>query len=127
MGRWSHYDAEENIVYTDITGVENSIHSVDVVIDEAIDLVKDLPEKPYLIVCWKDVTMDPDVAEYYGKRTAHLIQTYLKGIARYSATDISTRIHLRTETIKHQTQGSRSHIYDSKEEALEAVRRGDIG
>jgi hypothetical protein len=127
MGKWSNYDVEENIVYTDITGVENSMQSVDNVIDEVIGLVRDLPEKPYLIVCWRDVSMDPDVADYYGKRTADLIRNYLKGVARYAATDIATRIHLRTETIKHHTQGSRSHIYNTKEEALEAIRNGEIG
>jgi hypothetical protein len=127
MGKWSYYDSTENIVYTDISGIENSLNSVNSVIDEVINLVKDLAEKPYLIVCWKDVQMAPEVAEHYGKRTAHLIQNYLKGVARYSANDITTRIHLRTETIKHHTQGSRSHIYDTKEEALEAIRRGEIG
>lgn len=126
MGQYSRYDAKENVIFTDLSGLVSGPEVVDSVIDEVIAIAGSLREKVFVVVSWQDAKMEPSLAEHYGQRVQELLN-YVRGIVRYAATDIHTRIAIRTQTVKHNFQSSRSHIYSSKEEALSAIRNGEIG
>lgn len=126
MGKYSYYDEKEDVIFTDITGIASVRSSVDTVIDEVIAIARSLPKRVFIVVCWQDVKMDAVTAQYYGERVADLLKNYVRGIVRYGANDVQTRINIRTETVRHHTQGSRSYLYPTKEEALAALRRGEV-
>ncbi len=124
MGKYSYYDDKEKVIFTDISGLTQTKEITDEVIEEVIEIARSLPEKVFLVVNWKDAHLnDPD---YYGKRVAELIPL-IRGVVRYAATDIHTRIAIRTQTVKHHFQASRSFIFTSKEEAMAAIRSGELG
>ena len=122
MGKYATYDSTEKVISTDLTGLIGTPQIVDEVMDEIIAVAKTLPEKVFMIVCWKDVKMDPVTSEHYGQRLPDLLN-YLRGIIRYDATEITTRLAIRAKNIKYQTQNAKTHIYTSKEEALAVVRQ----
>lgn len=122
MGKYATYDPTEKVISTDLTGLIGTPQIVDEVMDEIIAVAKTLPEKVFMIVCWKDVKMDPVTSEHYGQRLPDLLN-YLRGIIRYDATEITTRLAIRAKNIKYQTQNAKTHIYTSKEEALAVVRQ----
>src|SRR6478672_2709794 len=99
MGKYSNYDPKEGIVFTDLSGLKASPEITDEVIDELLALVRPLPTKPWVAVCWKDVQMDQANAEYYGVRVKELIP-FLRGIVRYEANEIHTRLFIRSQTVK---------------------------
>ncbi len=123
MGKYSHYDETENVIFCDPTEIPPTEQAVDEVFDEVIEIAKGLlPRKVFLVVCYKDVKMNTSLSEYYGQKVAQVHQ-YLRGAVRYAADDVVTRIALRSITVKYNLQKSQAHIYASKEEALEAVRK----
>jgi hypothetical protein len=119
--RYATYDRQNDVVWVDATGVAATSKAViDDIFDELDATAKSLPGR-YFIACWKNVKIaDAEVASHYGKRSAELL-SLCKGIVRYAATDPLTRSYIRTETIKHRAEGSRSNLYESREEALAAV------
>jgi hypothetical protein len=119
--RYATYDRQNDVVWVDATGVDASSKAViDDIFDELDAAAKAYPGR-YFIACWRNVKLaDSEVASYYGKRSAELLAR-CKGIIRYAATDPLTRSYIRTETIKHRAEGSRSNLYESREEALAAV------
>lgn len=123
MGKYCYYDEVEKVIFVDLTGlsVETS-QIVDEVVDEGIGLAKTLPKKVFQVVCWKNVTMSPIATERYGERLPELMK-YLSGIVRYDATEVTTRIAIRSMTVTNNIQKAKAHIYSSKEEALAVVRR----
>lgn len=122
------YDRKNDVIWVDVTGVTATTkRDIDAVFDPIVTTARAYPGR-YVIACWKDVKIaDTEVADYYGKRSADLLPL-CRGIIRYAATDPLTRAHIRTEAIKHRTEGSRANLYESREEALAAVleliRRG---
>lgn len=125
MGKYSNYDEKEGVILTDLTGLTSSRQTVDEVIDEVIQIADSLPQKTYLVACWKNLQLDKDTADYYGQRLIELLQ-HVRGIVRYEATDVITRIAIRAETVKHNLQGAKANIFANKEEALEAIRKGRV-
>lgn len=120
---YSRYDAGLDVILTDVTGVEARDRGViDAIFDELIALARAQPRKRWVIACWKDVKFeDPAVATYYGERTAELLE-HVVGVVRYAANDPVTRAVVRSETLKHRAQGTRSNLFATFEEALAAVR-----
>ena len=123
MGRYSRYNAELDIIETDVTGVHaTGFDVIDDIFDELEQLAQAHP-RCYVLACWKDVTIDNDeVAAYYGKRTTQALK-HVRGIVRYAANDPLTKVHVRSEASKHRAEGMRSNLYESRREALAALRR----
>lgn len=123
MGKYSHYDATENVILTDVTGIAAATRAViDDIFDELNAIARSLREPVYVVACWKQVTFrDPAVAEYYGQRTGDLLK-YVRGVVRYGADDPITRSYIRAQAMKHRAEGTRSNLFDSRAEALAAVR-----
>lgn len=120
MSKFSHFDIKEGVIFTDLTGLVGTPEIVDGVMDEVIALAKTLPRKVYMVVCWKDVKMDPATSEQYGKRLPELLEN-VRGVVRYDATEVTTRLAIRAKNVRYNIQNAKTHIYSSKEEALAAV------
>jgi hypothetical protein len=122
MGKYSRYDAANDVIVTDVTGVRATDNSViDEIFDELETIASERPRK-WVVACWRDVKLDdPAVANYYGERTKKLLE-HVAGVMRYAASDPSTRATVRGQTLEHRAAGTRSNLYETFEEALAAVR-----
>ena len=121
MGKYTYYDPEENVIFCDPTGLSASKENIDLISDEVEEVARSiLPRKVFMVVCYKEIKMTPELVAYYGERMA-ATQKHLRGVVRYAMEDIVTRIALRSETVKYGLQKGQAHIYSSKEEALAAV------
>jgi hypothetical protein len=120
-GKYHSYDRANDVVWVDVTGVDaTSTDVIDDIFDELLEAARSYPDR-YFIACWRNVKLaDAEVADYYGKRSAELLGA-CAGILRYAATEPLTRSYIRTETIKHRAEGSRSNLFESREDALAAA------
>lgn len=121
MSKYSHYDPKEDVIFTDLTGLIGTPQIVDEAMDEIFALARSLPRKVFMVVCWKDVKMDPATSDRYGERLPELLQ-HVRGVVRYDATEVATRLAIRAKNVKYHIQNAKTHIYPSKDEALAAVR-----
>jgi hypothetical protein len=117
-----HYEAEDDVIFVDATGIKAyTLETVDAIFDQLEDMARKYPSR-YAIICWKDVEIgSPTVAAHYGERAARW-NAMLAGVVRYAAEDPLLRSYIRTEALKHQKSGMRSNLYETKEDALEAIR-----
>jgi hypothetical protein len=125
MGKYSYYDATLDVVFVDLSGLNPNRDMWDEIMSDIHASLDTLCHQVYIVSCWREVQMDLTSAQYYGECAKELLKR-VKGIARHSATEPLTRINLISEAIKHEMQGSRSHIYNDKAEALKAIRAGKI-
>lgn len=90
--------------------------------EQYIETASQLPHKVYAISCWKDAKIPSDVGDFYAETLVEILK-HVRGIVRYEATDFLTNVTIRTQTVRHRLQHSKSNIYPSKEAAIEAVRK----
>jgi hypothetical protein len=123
MGKYSRYDAANDVIVTDVTGVHATHNGIiDEIFDELVALATERPRKPWVVACWQGVKLDePAVVAHYGERTKNLLQ-HVAGVMRYAASDPLTRASVRAQTLEHRAEGTRSNLYETFEEALAAVR-----
>lgn len=118
---FSRYDADLDVIETDVTGVEaTSIEVIDAIFDELETLASAHPGR-YVLACWRDTTIaTQSVADHFGVRTTRLL-TVVRAVVRYGASDTLTRAMVRSQAIKHLSQGMRSNLYDTRDEAIAAI------
>jgi hypothetical protein len=121
MGKYSYYDASEEVVFVNLSGLKPTRDLWDEIMSDIHATLDGVEQKVYLVSCWREVQMDLSSAQYYGECVKELLKR-VRGIVRYEATEPLTRIYLISEAIKHEMQGSRSHIYNTKSEALKAIQ-----
>lgn len=123
MDRYSRYNPELDVIETDVTGVRaTSVEVIDAIFDELEAVARENPRR-WVLACWKDAKIqDSRVASHYGERTTRVL-ALVNGIVRYAATDSLTKVHVRAEAVKHRNDGMRSNLYDSREEALDAIQK----
>jgi len=127
MARWARYNSRDDVIDVTVVDVAASAAIIDEIFDEITAIAKRLlPRKTHVLVCLRNTTIGTEVAAHYGERMAGL-QSLVRGTARYDATESLTRVHVRAEVVKRGLQGSKAHLYPSREEALAAIRRGDVG
>src|SRR5689334_15098585 len=101
MAKYTYYDQKENVIFCDPTQLPPSRENIDLISDEVEEIARSiLPRKAFMLVCYKEIKIDPQLAEYYGQRMART-QNLLRGVVRYGIEDVVTRIVLRSETVKH--------------------------
>ena len=122
MPQYVSYDKADNVLFVDFTNMTITSDIFEQGINEVITLAKQLPEKVYLLVCLQNAKITHDVQEDWGKYTQETLPHVL-GIVRYAANDVMTNIAIRTGTVRYHTQGNNSHIYPSRQAALEAIRQ----
>jgi hypothetical protein len=128
MGKYSQFDPGENVIFTDATNAAHASRAtIDEIFDELIAIARARPEPVYVVACWKNAGFaDRAVAEYYGQRTAELLK-HVRGVVRYGADDPITRSFIRTESMKHRDEGVRSNLFETRADALAAVRAMTAG
>jgi hypothetical protein len=126
MGIYSDYDPKEKVIFSHGAESEGASQNTVDYFDEVIDIAKSLPQKVYLVVCWKGTKLTPEAIQHYNSRLPELLK-YIRGIVRYEADDPVARIVIRSGTVVNNYQKAAAHIYKTKEEALAAVRRLEQG
>src|SRR5690348_11509587 len=118
----AYYDPKENIIFADLTGLTLTEAVLTDMTNQVIQVAKTLPEKVFLVSCWKDVKLEQDFAKYFSELAKDLLH-HVRGLIRYEVTEPLTRANVRTQTIRGHLQNTQSHIYANREEALIAVRK----
>jgi len=118
---WSRYDAELDVIETDVSFVEAaSTETIDAIFDE-LEAIAAMHPHRYVLACWRETKiMDQIVAAHYGIRTTRLL-AWVNAVVRYAANDPLTRAMVRTQAIKHVAAGMRSNLYETRAEALSTI------
>lgn len=117
-----HYNATEDIIDTDVSGLVLTPDVVDSFAAQLIAAAEKLDHKTYGLVNWENTKIPPEHVDYYGAASAKAAGYYL-AIVRYGIGDILANTAVRSQVVRRGVQGSRSYIYATREEALEAIRK----
>lgn len=123
MEQGCYYDKQENVIFLELAYYD--AHPSENPLNDIILLSNTLPQKAYLVVNGTGVKHNPEGLEAFAKALAVLL-SYVKRVVRYGFNDTHTRIKLRTEVIKQDFQNSKPNIFDTREQALAAIREGSI-
>lgn len=115
-----NYDQSEQVIFLDYTDVTMSKAVLEQVLAEVTRITSGLPEKPFIISCLQNAKIDPNESEEYGKLTVQLFDL-VQGVIRYGVNDMFTNVTIRSTTVRNRLQHIQSHIYGTREEALQAV------
>lgn len=119
------YDPIDGVIDLDLSGLRATARDVDAIGDALIAMAAGLPHPPYVVACWRGTVLDAEAARRYPVRLVE-VTGYVRAIVRYEAIDSFTRVLIRTETIKRRLQNSRAFIFDSRQDAMRAIRAGTI-
>jgi hypothetical protein len=119
------YNAVDGVIDLDLSGLRATAQDVDAIADAIIAMASGLPKPPYVVACWYGTILDADAARRYAERLTDVAR-HVRAIVRYQAVDSMIRVLIRTETIKRRLQNSRAFIFDSRQDALRAIRAGTI-
>ncbi|MEI6046314.1 MAG: hypothetical protein WCS37_18345 [Chloroflexota bacterium] len=122
-----YYDQNEEVIVADFTNLTITRDIIDRAVADARELAWRLPRKVWAFACYRNSKMDQELVSsgYYDRKLAEF-QDCVHGIIRYGSEESSLMLGLRTPTVAYHLQGSRSNFFATKEEALTALRRGEI-
>jgi propionate CoA-transferase len=115
------YDPEENLFFVNFEG-----HSIKTRTDirdakETVEkILAPLDKKVYTIVNYDNFTILPDLVDEYTEMVKYLVNKYYSGVTRYTT---STFLRMKLGDAL-QRRGVKPHIYESSEEAQEALKKG---
>jgi propionate CoA-transferase len=115
------YDPSENLFFVNFEG-----HSIKTKQDighvrEAVEkILAPLGRKVYTIVNYDNFTILPDLVEEYTETVKYLVNKYYTGVTRYTT---STFLRMKLGDAL-QKRGVKPHIYESSQEAREALKKG---
>jgi propionate CoA-transferase len=115
------YDPVENVFFVNFEG-----HSIKTRKDiqeakEAVEkILIPLEKKVHTIVNYDNFTILPDLVEEYTEMVKYLVNKYYTGVTRYTT---STFLRMKLGDAL-QKRGVKPHIYESSEEAREALKKG---
>ena len=113
------YDPDLNIVFTEDHREIKTKEDVDQFFEEHIKFFEKLGKKVYMISNIDGLLVHATIAEYYGEIARLTVGQYLLGFARYGTNEWA-RMTVRTTSLKVRMI---ANIYDSREEAIQAVQR----
>ena len=122
MSEWVIYDKENNVLFADYTNKTLTIPIIEQVVAEIKDLSQQISQRVYLLSCFQNTKLTPDLQEAWGKYVQQILES-TKGIIRYSANELLTNVTIRSSTVIYHTQGNNSYLYPTKESALQAIRQ----
>ncbi len=117
MGVDFHYDSHENVLHITVNHRFKTRQDVDYVIGQIKNKAKAVG-RPYFLTDLTNLEVDSEVVDYLGEQVKKLADDYALGIYRYS-TSPYIRVVFRSQGI---TKGFKSNIFNSKEDALRALR-----
>jgi len=113
------YDQSKNTLFVEDDYVINSEDEVDAFLKLYADKFKEIGRKAYIIACIDGLRINSKVHEYYGRQVKKLLDGSILGFARYGR-DPMARMTVRTSYRKVNYD---INIYDTKDQAIEAVER----
>lgn len=119
MGKYCYYDEQEKVIFLDASNLTLTPALVSEINADLLELARSLqPYKPYVISCWHNTKMSATAKERHEKEMGEMLK-YVKGFVRYDMTDFMTKIGIQSESVNY---GKSSNIFNSREEALQAIR-----
>lgn len=123
MSSYAQWDAVERVIFVDLSGAELGARDVDQVCEDILrEARRRAPERPFVLVDWTGGRFLPDGAKRFDERVAGLYEG-VRAIVRYGVDDILTRVGLRTDTLKLRLQDLKTHLYETRADALSAIRQ----
>lgn len=122
MGKKVYYDKEADVIVADFSGLTVNNEILEEIVTDTVAIAKTLNHKVFAVSCWHETKMGPEMAERFGQNCVELLK-HLRGLVRYGVADPVTNITIRSTTLMTHLQGNNSYIYQTKEEALAAVRQ----
>ena len=113
------YDETHNILFVEDDYVINSEDEVDAFLKLYADKFKVIGRKVRLVACIDGLKINHKVQDYYGEQVKKLLEGTIICFARYGR-DPMSRMTVRTASRKVNFD---INIYDTKEQAIEAVER----
>ncbi|OGF01621.1 MAG: hypothetical protein A2024_05560 [Candidatus Edwardsbacteria bacterium GWF2_54_11] len=113
------YDESKNILFVEDDYVINSEDEVDAFLKLYADKFKVIGRKVRLVACIDGLKINHKVQDYYGEQVKKLLEGTIICFARYGR-DPMSRMTVRTASRKVNFD---INIYDTKEQAIEAVER----
>lgn len=113
------YDPERNIVFTEDKWEIKTKEDVDAFFAEYQKFFEKLGKKVYMVSNINGLLVHAPIAEYYGETSRATVGQYLLGFARWGTNDWA-RMTVRTTSLKASMT---PNIYDTREEAIEAIEK----
>lgn len=117
------YDPERNILFTEDDFSISNEQEADEFIRINLEKLESIGRKVYLISKIDGLHVGAGASEYYGRRAREVFQRFVLGFARYGE-DPAARMTVRTSSKKAHLE---SHIYNTREEAIQAVEQMKAG
>jgi propionate CoA-transferase len=113
------YDPKENLFFVNFEGFSVYTHQTIHDIKETVEqILSPLGKKVYTIVNYDNFSILPDIVDEYSEMVKSLVDRYYTGVTRYT-TSAFLRMKLGDALKKREVA---SHIYESRQEAQEALR-----
>jgi propionate CoA-transferase len=114
------YDPAENLFFVNFEGYAIQSSQDVKAVKEAVErIVKPLGKRVYTIVNYDNFTIMPDIVDEYTDMVKHLVDHYYSGVTRYT-TSTFLRMKLGDALQKRDVA---PHIYESSQEAQQALRK----
>jgi len=114
------YDPLENLFFVNFEGHSIKTGQAIQEVKEAVEkILVPLGKKVYTIVNYDNFTILPDLVEEYTEMVKYLVNQYYSGVTRYTT---STFLRMKLGDAL-QKRGVKPHIYESSEEAREALKK----
>ena len=115
------YDPSENLFFVNFEGHSIKTRQDIQEVKKAVEkILAPLGKKVYTIVNYDNFTILPDLVEQYTETVKYLVNKYYTGVTRYTT---STFLRMKLGEAL-QKRGVKPHIYESSQEAREALKKG---
>jgi len=115
------YDPSENLFFVNFEGHSIKTRQDIQEVKKAVEkILAPLGNKVYTIVNYDNFTILPDLVEEYTETVKYLVNKYYTGVTRYTT---STFLRMKLGDAL-QKRGVKPHIYESSQEAREALKKG---
>lgn len=122
-GHTFEYDAERNILFAEDIGDIGTREDVDDFFGAYLRFFEKLGKKVYLVANIDNLLVHAAIADYYGDTALKTAEEHVLGLARWGSND-RARMTVRTTSLK---AGMTPNIYETRDEAIEAIRKMQQG
>jgi hypothetical protein len=116
------YDSAEQVIFVDFTDSFLTSLVLEQVFADIIAVSQSLPNKVYLLACFQNAKLDAAAATVFSDLSV-VIFSHVLGMVRYAVGDLMANVTIRSTTVKQHLQGTQSHIYKNRAEALAAIHQ----
>lgn len=115
-----HYNVADDLVELDLSNLTLTTEILDNFLYQLTKAAQNLDHQTYGLINWQNTKLPIELADYYGNISATALTHYL-AFVRYGVDDVIANATVRSQVVRRGVQGSRSHIYPTREAALHAI------